>query len=38
MGALWKVGSGMYMCMNLDCDWVSEVLPEYGLDGVLENS
>jgi len=36
-GALWKVGSGMYMCMNLDCDWASEALPEYGLEGVLDN-
>ena len=35
--AIWRSRLGKYVCMNLDCDWASEALPEYGLEGVLDN-
>ena len=33
-GALWKNRPGKFVCLNLDCDWVSEGLPKYGFDDV----
>lgn len=29
-GALWMAQQGLYVCMNLDCDWSSSELPKYG--------
>jgi len=29
--AMWSGKLGKYVCLDLDCDWSSEVLPDYGV-------
>jgi hypothetical protein len=28
--AMWRSRLGKYVCLDLDCEWSSEVLPDYG--------